>query len=236
MRDRHRGETAIIIGNGPSLNVTDLERSTGRPTFGVNSIFLAEADCPNLSRTTWSRTPRSSPRTSQAIKDFKVETRLFPQIYRSSFADDEVDESTIFFRMNQGFYGRGTRTLCHPRFSVDASQRLFCGQSVTIINLQLAYWMGFRRVVMIGMDFSYTVPEDAVRQGDRITSMSDDPNHFHPDYFGVGKTWKDPKLDRVLANYRLAKEMYEADGREIINATVGGRLELFPRLDLSDAV
>jgi hypothetical protein len=86
------------------------------------------------------------------------------------------------------------------------------------------------------MDFSYQIPTDAVRRGHLITSMSDDPNHFHPSYFGAGKTWKDPQLDRVLANYALAKEMFEADGREIVNATVGGALELFDRMDLADAV
>src|SRR4029077_1746541 len=125
--------------------------------------------------------------------------KLFPTIYRSSFADDEIDDHTLFFRMNGGFYGRGTGTTCHPRFSTDAKQRLYCGQSVTIINLQLAYWMGFRRVVLIGMDFSYSIPDDAERAGIIITSRSDDPNHFDPRYFGAGKTWKDPQLDRVLA-------------------------------------
>ena len=41
LRDRHVGETAVIIGNGPSLNDTELEMLTDVPTFGVNAIFLA---------------------------------------------------------------------------------------------------------------------------------------------------------------------------------------------------
>jgi glycosyltransferase involved in cell wall biosynthesis len=236
LRDLHRGQTAIIIGNGPSLNQTDLALLDRAPTFGVNAIFLAADRLPKPITYYVVEDTKVFAENSAAIKEFKVGTRLFPEIYRRHFADDEVDESTIFFRMNQGFYGRRTGNLCHPRFSVDATQRLFCGQSVTTINLQLAYWMGFQRVVLIGMDFSYQIPDDAVRRGHLITSMSDDPNHFHPSYFGAGKTWKDPKLDRVLANYALAKEMFEADGREIVNATVGGALELFDRMDLADAV
>ena len=95
--------------------------------------------------------------------------------------------------MNTGFYGRDINgreieNLCLPRFSTDAVQRLYCGQSVTTINLQLAYWMGFFRVVLIGMDFSYKIPSDATRKDNLIQSNSDDPNHFHPDYFGKGKT------------------------------------------------
>ena len=236
LRDLHRGETAIIIGNGPSLNKTDFALLDRAPTFGVNAIFLAEDRLPNPITYYVVEDTKVFAENTTAIKEFKVGTRLFPEIYRQHFAEDEIDQSTIFFRMNEGFYGRRTGNLCHPRFSVDATQRLFCGQSVTTINLQLAYWMGFKRVVLIGMDFSYQIPTDAVRRGHLIKSMSDDPNHFHPSYFGTGKTWKDPKLDRVLANYVLAKEMFEADGREIVNATVGGRLELFERMDLADAV
>ena len=105
-----------------------------------------------------------------------------------------------------------------------------------MLNLQFAHWMGFQRVILIGMDFSYTIPDDAERNGNAILSKSDDPNHFHPDYFGAGKTWKDPKLDRAFISYRLIKDIYESTGREIINSTVGGKLEIFDRMKLADAL
>jgi hypothetical protein len=89
--------------------------------------------------------------------------------------------------------------------------------------------MGFSEVIMVGMDFSYTVPKDAPRTGDTITSMGDDPNHFHSGYFGAGRTYKDPRLDRVLRSFQVANAMYLADGREVINATAGGKLEVFRR-------
>ena len=38
------------------------------------------------------------------------------------------------------------------------------------------------------------------------------------------------------AMYLLAKTAYEEEGREIINATVGGALELFPRQSLEEAL
>jgi len=102
---------------------------------------------------------------------------------------------------------------------------------VTYINLQLAHFMGFEEVYLIGMDFSYVIPESHSRKGDVLTSDTDDMNHFHKDYFGKGKTWKDPKLDRVALNYRMAKLVYEATGRRVYNATVGGSLEVFDRVD-----
>jgi GT2 family glycosyltransferase len=236
LRNRHIGQTAVIIGNGPSLNQTDLGLLGGHVTFGVNSIFLADDRLPEPLTYYVVEDQAVFRENTAEIKAYQAGTKLFPSNYRHYFSDDQVTANTAFFRMNAGFYGRGTGTYCHPRFSTDVSQRVFCGQSVTIANLQLAFWMGVQRVVLIGMDFSYSIPSDAERRGDVIVSQSDDPNHFDPRYFGAGKTWHDPKLDRVLVNYRLADEVYHAAGREIVNATVGGRLEVFPRMDLRSAL
>jgi len=94
--------------------------------------------------------------------------------------------------------------------------------------------MGFSEIALIGMDFSYAVPAGTEIKGNLYTSAGDDPNHFDSRYFGAGKTWKDPKLNRVLANYALAKAIYESDGRRIVNCTVGGALEAFDRVDLAE--
>jgi hypothetical protein len=94
--------------------------------------------------------------------------------------------------------------------------------------------MGFSEVVLIGMDFNYVIPDDSGRDGKLIVSNSADPNHFDPRYFGPGKTWKDPLLDRVLVSYHLVDEIYRATGRRILNATVGGKLDVFPRASLRE--
>ena len=242
MKDSRRGEVAVIIGNGPSLNETDLSLLRGIDTFGVNSIFLGDDRLPELLTYYIVEDTAVFKDNVNDIKAYQARHKLLPTLYRPAFSDNEITPNTHFFRMNMGFYGRATRdgrptnTLCYPRFSTDAAQRIYSGQSVTIINLQLAHWIGYRRVVLIGMDFSYSIPDDAERDGNLILSHSDDPNHFHPDYFGAGKTWKDPRLDRVLVNYRLADEIYRATGRQIVNSTVGGKLELFPRVPLAEAV
>jgi len=108
---------------------------------------------------------------------------------------------------------------------------VWTGGTVSYICLQLAYYMGFTEVYLIGFDHSYTVPNDTQISGMEILSLSDDPNHFHPSYFGKGKRWHDPKIDRMEMAYRKAKKYFEADGRKIRNATVGGCLEVFDRVD-----
>ena len=229
----------MIIGNGPSLNEVDLGLFEDVSTIGVNGIFYATE---RLARPlSYYVVEDSSFFRENLDRIHRVEAglKLFPTNYRTAYLDHKAadkSESLAFFRMNAGFYGRGTDTECLPRFSFDPVQRLYCGQSVTMINFQLAHWMGFQKILLVGMDFSYVIPEDAPRKGDVITSLTDDANHFHKDYFGAGKTWKDPKLDRVLLNYRLAKDVFEATGRSIINCTEGGRLEEFPRMRIEEAL
>jgi GT2 family glycosyltransferase len=231
LRNAFAGQRCVIIGNGPSLNDLDLSLIGDTPFFAVNGIFHAADRLPCPPTFFVVEDSSVAKENTDQIRDFEAQRKFFPSLYRSMFGEAA---ETYYFRMNRGFYATESPHYCVPRFSTDAAQRVFCGQSVTIINLQLAYHFGFSEVALIGMDFSYTIPSDADRAGDVITSRSDDPNHFHPDYFGKGKTWKDPKLERVLANYQLAKSVFEADGRRIVNATAGGALEIFDRVDFAE--
>jgi hypothetical protein len=230
-KELHKGERCVIIGNGPSLNELDLKKLAGEATIGVNGIFYA-ADAMGFDPTYYVVEDTMVMRDNvDQIREYTAGHKFFPSIYRDAIGEAP---NVSYFMMNRGFYAARSPAFCVPRFSTDAAQRIYSGQSVTAINLQLAYYMGFSEVILIGMDFSYTIPNEAIVKGNHILSQGDDPNHFHPDYFGKGKVWKDPKLDRVLANYQLAKLVFEADGRRIVNATPGGKLELFERADYQD--
>jgi glycosyltransferase involved in cell wall biosynthesis len=227
-KDAYKGERCVIIGNGPSLNKLDLSLMKDTPTFAVNGIFYA-AESMGFDPTFYvvEDTAVMADNTEQ-IRAYRAHHKLFPAEYRTYIG--ESDEVT-YFRMNRGFYSEASPHYSVPRFSTDAAKRVYCGQSVTIINLQLAYHFGFTEVALIGMDFSYNIPDSVIKEGMVFTSTEADENHFHPDYFGPGKKWKDPKLDRVLINYEQAKLFYEADGRRIVNATAGGNLHVFDRVD-----
>lgn len=235
LKNKHEGQRCIIIGNGPSLNQTDFNLLKDQTTFGVNGIFYADDRLPQPLSYYVVEDTKVFEENTEAILEYGrgCGEIILPTLYKENVPNpDEV----TFFRMNGGFYRKQDPSFCRPRFSTNAAEVLYCGQSVTYINLQLAYWMGFTEVGLIGMDFSYTLPPGTVVKGNLYESQEDDPNHFDPRYFGAGKTWKNPYLNRVAANYELAKSMYEADGRKIYNCTVGGKLEVFERLDLSDFV
>lgn len=226
--NRYKGKRCFIIGNGPSLNEHDLSLMDGEYSFAVNSFYYKTRE--SGFRPTFFVVEDSSviKENQQEIVDFEAPFKFFPSIYQSLHPKKP---GTYFFNLNRGFYDKFSPNYAIPRFSTDISKVAYCGQSVTYINLQLAYYMGFTEVYLIGMDFNYIIPKTHKREGDVLTSDTDDPNHFHKDYFGKGKTWKDPKLDRVLMNYKMAGLVYECAGRKIYNATKGGHLEEFERVD-----
>ena len=222
-RNCHAGRRAFIIGNGPSLNALDLRLLKNEITFGVNGIYLNRERMGFLP-------------THYVVEDTHV-------------AEDRADEINALHGTHKWF-GNYLRYCLHegpqvnwlnvryryddyagfPHFSRDAGRMLWVGGTVSYVNMQLAYYLGIREVYLIGFDHNYVIPADAEVAGDTITSHSDDPNHFHPDYFGKGYRWHDPMVERMEKSYVRAKAEYQRVERRIYNATAGGHLEVFPRV------
>jgi hypothetical protein len=116
-----------------------------------------------------------------------------------------------------------------PRFSFDLLNRCYWGGTVTYMNLQLAAFLGCNPIYLIGVDHSYRKDFKIDKVGAVWTSREDDRNHFDPSYFGKGTRWHDPCVDRMEVAYRKAKVVCEKRGIKIVNATIGGQLEVYPR-------
>ncbi len=222
-------ERCFIIGNGPSLNQMDLTLLKNETTFGVNAIFL------NFDRMGFKPTYYVSVDNlvcedrASAINSLDGMIKFFP-----------IASANVIKRDSDTIFMYQARPDVYPDFSTDISKNIYGGSTVTYTNMQLAYYMGFKDVYLIGMDHCYTVPEKCIinivkKAPPEINNLEADLNHFHPDYFGPGFRWHDMSLsmDKVEAAYKKAKEVYEADGRSIYNATAGGKLEIFPRVDYS---
>jgi hypothetical protein len=105
---------------------------------------------------------------------------------------------------------------------------LWEGATVTFVAMQLAYFMGFKQVILIGVDHNFT---STGKPNTTVVSTGADPNHFHPGYFGKGFRWQLPDLETSEIAYRMAKSAYEKNGREILDATIGGKLTVFPKVN-----
>jgi hypothetical protein len=230
LKNKFEGETCVIIGNGPSLNEVDFATLAKCKSFGVNGIFYKSDEIGGWRPDFYVVEDTAVMKENIArIREYDCEYKFFPSMYKTLH---KGAKNVFWFNMNRGFYDEQSEWFEFSRFSPDCSRQVYCGQSVTIVNLQLAFYMGFTKVLLVGMDFNYEKVGDEIVKGHKLLSQSDDINHFHPDYFGKGKTWHDPKIHNVHKSYELAKLVYEQNGREIVNCTIGGKLELFRRSTL----
>jgi hypothetical protein len=123
-----------------------------------------------------------------------------------------------------------------PRFSTDPTEIVW-GGTVTFLLLQLAVIMGCDPIILVGIDFNYSVPKTAKHLGGfDLMSTDNDPNHFFPDYFGKGRLWHVPDVARMKLANLSAKDASKTHGFSIYNATPGSKLKVFRQIDYEKAL
>lgn len=214
LKDQNQGQRCFIIGNGPSLKATDLARLREEATFGMNRIYLL---FPELGFTTTYFLSVNNLVIEQCAEEIRsLPIPKFLSWRARPFFTPTSD--TVFLHS----------TYTGPKFARDARGRLWEGATVTYVALQLAFHMGFKEAILIGVDHSFSTKGKA---NTTVTSEGDDPNHFDAAYFGKGFRWQLPDLETSERAYRMAREAYEQAGRRVLDATIGGKLAVFPKVD-----
>jgi hypothetical protein len=215
LKDIHKGKRAFLIGNGPSLKRTDLSKLKGELTFGLNRIYLM---FPELGFTTTYFVAVNDLVIEQCVRDIAALPMPKFLSWRSHrvFPAGPLPATFLY------------TTYDNPAFARDVRRRVWESATVTYVAMQLAFHMGFAQVILVGVDHTSNVPGKA---NTTIVSQGDDPNHFNPAYFGKGFRWQLPDFDTSEIGYRLARQAYEADGRQLLDATIGGKLTVFPKVD-----
>jgi hypothetical protein len=212
---KHAGKRCFIIGNGPSLRGMDLGLLRNEITFGLNRIYLL---FPELGFSTTYLVSVNDLVLEQFAQDFKGLhlPKFFTWRARRWFQDDPA----VLF-LDTDYTGE-------ENFTSQITKRLFEGFTVTYVALQLAYAMGISEAILIGVDHSFQTkgPPNVT-----VTSQGDDLNHFAPNYFGKGAKWQLPDLEGSERAYLMARRAYEAAGRQVLDATISGKLTVFPKVD-----
>ncbi len=210
-RNLHLGKRAVLVCNGPSLNRMDLSPLRREIVIGLNKIHLG------LNRFDFH--PRYvvavNPRVVEQARDGL--SSLSAIRFIGARAAKYLPEDAFTYHVP---------VLDPPHvFSRDLTVGFREGGTVTHAALQVAYWMGFAEVVIIGMDHRYSF-EGAPHESRFMEGA--DPNHFSPDYF-AGQTWDNPDLERSEASYAEARRVFEAEGRRILDGTPDGACNIFEK-------
>tara|TARA_R110000868_G_scaffold383578_12_gene650751 strand:- start:3387 stop:4220 length:834 start_codon:yes stop_codon:yes gene_type:complete len=209
----HKGKRGFIVANGPSLKNTDLSLLKNEITIGMNRIYLAANE-------------------NNFMPDYLVVHDIPIQLLQFRKDLDEL-EITKFFNWNvrDKFTDRPNLTFIRsdysPHFSKDLTKSSWGGHSVTNICIQLAYYMGFEKVYLVGKDHSY---EETGTPGKLVSATGEEKNHFTKGYYKKGMGWRIPDYKGEELAYRLARKAFQEEGRELLDATIDGNLDIFPKV------
>jgi hypothetical protein len=213
-QNKHKGERCFIIANGPSLAKTDLSLLQGETTFCMNRIYLM---FDKLDFTPNYYVVSNELILEQFATDIaNIKSQKFLNWNRNQFFTH--DQRTNFLRF---YYA------INEKLSTRLMDGVYSGGTVTHACLQLAYFMGFSEVYIVGMDHNFVdtgVPSKTEVRKDEI-----DKNHFHPNYFPKGSKWQLPDLNRCEYVYQDALDRFNADGRNIYDLTIEGKCTIFPK-------
>lgn len=217
---RHRGKPMLVCGNGPSLNKTPLDKFVDIPSIGMNKIDLI------FGRTVW------RPSYIVCVNDL-----VFLQ-HKNRFLLNKIPtflgwKTILYTALNKPDHFYFLNISLSEKFSEDITQFTGSCGTVTYTALQLAYFMGANPVILVGVDHSFASAGEPLSI---VRRKGPDTDHFDPDYFSHGQYWGLPDLELNERGYRRAKEAFEAAGRRIYDATVGGKLNVFPKISINEAL
>jgi hypothetical protein len=214
LQNKFTGYRCVIIGNGPSLKQMDLSVLKDEFTFGLNRIYMMFEE--------W-----GFPTTFLVVINRTVLNQFAPEI-------SNIDALKFLTWSHREKYTQAENTVflpVSPWKKIDG--KILRGSStrlglVTNQALELAFFLGFSEVILIGVDHSYV---EKGLPGLTVVSKGPDQNHFHPDYFGKGVIWQLPDYVAAEYAYDKIKNLFEEHGRHVLDATKGGKLQIFPKVD-----
>ncbi len=203
----------VIVATGPSLRMEDLDKLAKKNilTYGVNKIGYAYAS------THWR--PTYYVGEDMALMESEYFNTIRPE-QQSEYAFISDTCETFWSRPHRGnvykYHFCDIWTVGrYPEFSEELSRKAYQGGTIVYTCIQLAAYMGFKEIYLLGVDFT-----GANEHGSRY-------GHFYSECELTSVSY----TDQVKLAYEKAKLYADEHGIKIYNATRGGRLEVFERVD-----
>ncbi|MGG3564205.1 6-hydroxymethylpterin diphosphokinase MptE-like protein [Neobacillus rhizosphaerae] len=221
----HLSKRCFIIGNGPSLNAEDLEKLKNEITFAFNRIYYI------FDKTNWRPTYYCSEddktifKSKEEINEIKIENKFFPVNFPWDYKIHFNNAMYYIFKF-------GDRSE-EPRFSENIVKGIYWGNTVAYTAIQIAVYMGIKEIYLLGVDHNFS---KMVNDKGEIVIDETAKDYFSEKY----NTDKDdlyiPNVEISTRAFTAAKRYADKHNIKIYNATRGGKLEVFERVDFDKII
>lgn len=228
--DKHKGQPAFVIVNGPSLAQQDIMRLKDHVTFCVSGFWKHEVI------STWQPTYYSL-----LDANFFNDSDVTHAFYRS--LNERISTSTFFLPLYRGFDAihrhhflpiercQFVASIGAGKSGVDLTNIVKSFAGVSAFALAQAIYMGCSPIYLLGFDHDYLANRGVDRHfyaggtlpGHKMTNVPLGDRVPYDDEMRANL--------RLWGNYRLLKDAADKKGIQILNATIGGYLDVFDRAD-----
>jgi len=223
-RDMHKDERCFLLGCGPSLNKVDLSRLKKEHTMGVNGTYMIKSlnleYFITVSHIWWKH-------HIDELKKFRCKRRFLPPYIDGIDSNCPTSWLRIIEPKNHVRVEKSTPWF----FSTCVDHYVVLGGTVIFVALQILYHLGFSEVILLGIDHDYGLKKKDKKQGGVVIPVQKlKGHHFTRNYYPLGGN-AHVDLVGIERGYKLAYEVFKNDGRKILNASPGTRLDIFPKVD-----
>lgn len=210
-KNRHLGQRCFIVATGPSLKNEDIDilYKNKELCFSMNRIF-------KLENRRWKPDYYVAVDT-MFLRDYKEEIMEYPvdvKFINNFMEEEEQKNISLPYRIH---CVTDDIVLQQPMFSDDISRVVYGGATVTYVCIQIAIYMGFKEIYLLGVDCKYS-------KGSSKNYFFQDKENDHMNH----------NEDRMILSYQAAKQYADLHGIKIYNATRNGMLEVFDRVDFDE--
>jgi hypothetical protein len=221
----YKGKRCFIIGCGPSLSMSDLDKLDfyKELSIGTNKIFYA------FSNTSWRPTYYIAEDLlmmelfGNEIKHMDVSVKLLSDLHSEFW---EMEKGPNIYKFHSHEVGSKNKL---PKVSDDFSMRSYCGPgTVTYAAIQFAIYLEVKEIILLGMDFDYHCSKNGTPYFDQKCMYKVEEQGIQNRKDMESKFFmKDTSLNGFIA----VKEYANRHQINVYNATRGGKLEVFTRVD-----
>lgn len=241
LKDRHAGQRrCFVIGNGPSLKGMDLKPLVNEFTISANSFYkhpdAAALDLKYLCIGD-AHFMINEPR---AVEWHRIIEQRMPHttLILHAQARALIAEHGLY-RNHECFFVEGSAAPAKraSELDFDLSRPLNVGFTTgTLIMIPLAIYLGFKEIYLLGFDANWL--ENLDRSYHFYDSHEQFPEFDAVSTDGRGNSYENEveSVRREFESHRLLSIRSRELGIRIWNATVGGRVDTYPRIRLEDVL